>query len=199
MVSFSMNTSRCYPRQCRVQTLEGKELSRNSRMNVRSTLVPHVNYALAIIVCSRPGRTSSRRQSSLDAICRGHSSFIWISSISPTETAEPCRTVSNIQSLLCARDLTLIKRPSSRITASGLSQTLATTFANAQVSVSNVDSTVMIHVWPFFSGWIERCNREAQTYEIYTPVDDLSRINLLVSGAVDTPEEFPSIFKSYNS
>jgi hypothetical protein len=48
-----------------------------------------------------------------------------------------------------------------------------------------------------FKGWIERCDKETQTYEIYTPIDGLSNVNILVSGAFDTPDEFEYIFKTY--
>ncbi len=47
----------------------------------------------------------------------------------------------------------------------------------------------------FFIGWIERCDKETQTYEIYTPIDCLADINVLVSGAFDTPDEFEYMFK----
>ncbi|CAF1258656.1 unnamed protein product [Rotaria sordida] len=45
-------------------------------------------------------------------------------------------------------------------------------------------------------GWIEHCNKKTQTYEIYTPVNCLSNINLLVYGAFDTPDEFQYMFSS---
>jgi hypothetical protein len=47
----------------------------------------------------------------------------------------------------------------------------------------------------FLIGWIERCDKETQTYEIYTPIDCLSDINILISGAFDTPDEFEYMFK----
>ncbi len=47
----------------------------------------------------------------------------------------------------------------------------------------------------FSIGWIERCDQETQTYEIYTPINCLSDMNILVSGAFDTPDEFEYMFK----
>jgi hypothetical protein len=51
-----------------------------------------------------------------------------------------------------------------------------------------------LHKLFFFSGWIERCNKETQAYEIYTPIDCLPNINILVSGTFDTPDEFQYMF-----
>ncbi|CAF3241348.1 unnamed protein product [Rotaria sp. Silwood2] len=47
-------------------------------------------------------------------------------------------------------------------------------------------------------GWIEQCNKETETYEIYTPINCLSNINLLVYGAFDTPDEFQYTFSRLN-
>ncbi|UJR14344.1 hypothetical protein I4U23_001340 [Adineta vaga] len=47
----------------------------------------------------------------------------------------------------------------------------------------------------FGFGWIERCNKQTQTYEIYTPIDCLTNIRILISGAFDTPDEFQYMFK----
>jgi hypothetical protein len=47
----------------------------------------------------------------------------------------------------------------------------------------------------FFQGWIERCDKETQTYEIYTPIDCSLKISILISGAFDTPDEFQYMFK----
>lgn len=44
-------------------------------------------------------------------------------------------------------------------------------------------------------GWIERFDKQNQTYEIYTPISSLSDINMLVSGAFDIPDEFEYMFK----
>lgn len=44
-------------------------------------------------------------------------------------------------------------------------------------------------------GWIERYDNQNQTYEIYTPIDSLADINMIVSGAFDTPDEFEYMFK----
>lgn len=44
-------------------------------------------------------------------------------------------------------------------------------------------------------GWIESCDTQNQTYEIYTPITNLPTTTILVSGTVDIPNEFASIFK----
>ena len=49
-----------------------------------------------------------------------------------------------------------------------------------------------------FLGWVERCNQQSQSYEIYTPITDQTKINLLVLGTFDTPQEFQTVFKSFS-
>ncbi|CAF3488652.1 unnamed protein product [Rotaria sp. Silwood1] len=46
--------------------------------------------------------------------------------------------------------------------------------------------------------WIKHCNKETRNYEIYTPVNCLTNINLLVIGAFDTPDEFQYMFSRVN-
>ncbi|CAF3501099.1 unnamed protein product [Rotaria sp. Silwood1] len=46
--------------------------------------------------------------------------------------------------------------------------------------------------------WIEHCNKETRNYEIYTPVNCLTNINLLVIGAFDIPDEFQYMFSRVN-
>jgi hypothetical protein len=66
-------------------------------------------------------------------------------------------------------------------------------FLNVSVLVRENDN---LHIRLISSiGWIERCDKQTQTYEIYTPIDDLTNINLLISGAFDTPDEFEFMFK----
>ena len=53
-----------------------------------------------------------------------------------------------------------------------------------------IHGSIFVHL-----GWIERYDNQKQNYEIYTPIASLETINMLVSGAFDTPDEFEHMFK----
>ena len=71
-----------------------------------------------------------------------------------------------------------------------------------RISFSNLWALVSIPVLidrsfrRIVSGWVQRYDQESASYEIYTPIADVSKVNVLVLGTFDTPQEFPTVFNS---